>query len=264
MTESEAATQIASSGKKTRERSSIQFPYVDLDAATALASAMYNEQGAASCDLDQLSSWSGHETADSGTFRNKVQAARYFGLITVEHQRVRLTPLGRDILEPQTERSARVRSFLTVGLYKKLFETYRGRTLPRDVGLENEMKTLGVAAKQANKARQAFRRSAGQAGLFAQGPDRLVLPSNVDLSAPASESGKDAAQVEGDKSKSGSGTPPPSGIHPMIRMLLNALPPASEIWTIEDQEVWLDLMRGVFAQIYRPSPEQDELVLSSE
>lgn len=255
MTESEAATEIVGPGKKTRERSSIQFPYVDLDAATALARAMYSHQGAASCDFDQLSSWSGHGTPDSGTFRNKVQAARYFGLISVEHQHVTLTPLGQDILEPQKERNARVRSFLSVPLYKKLFETYRGRALPPDVGLENEMKTLGVAAKQANKARQAFRRSAEQAGFFEQGRDRLVLPASVDLSFKPGNDEKPREDTRFPTQGGGGGMPP--SIDPMIGMVLRSLPPAGHPWSVEEQEVWINVLRGVFTQVY-PQPNESE------
>lgn len=255
MTEGEAATEIASSGKKTRERSSIQFPYVPLDAALALPMAMNKEQGAASCDLDQLSSWSGHGTPDSGTFRNKVQAARYFGLIKVEHQRVTLTSLGRDILDPQKERNARARSFLSVPLYKKLFETYRGRALPPDVGLENEMKTLGVAVKQANKARQTFRRSAEQAGFFAQGKDRLVLPAVGDLS-PKPGDGETLPEHMRLPAQGGGGGMPP-GIDPMISMVLRSLPPVGQPWSVEQQEVWINVLRGVFTQVY-PQPSEAE------
>lgn len=109
MADTELVAETEADGKQTRERSSIKFPYLDLEAAIALPNAMHGEQGAAACDLDQLSSWSGHGTPESGTFRNKVQAARYFGLINVEHQRVTLTPLGRDILDPHKAPGARAR-----------------------------------------------------------------------------------------------------------------------------------------------------------
>jgi hypothetical protein len=36
---------------------------------------------------------------------------------------------------------------------------------------------LGVAKKQTDKARQTFQRSAQQAGFFAYGQDRLVMPA---------------------------------------------------------------------------------------
>lgn len=254
----EPALNTDGSARKTRERSTIQFPYVDLDAALALPKAMHNEQGAASCDLDQLSSWSGHGTPDSGTFRNKVQAARYFGLITVEHQRVTLTPLGRDILDPQKERSARARSFLSVPLYKKLFETYRGRALPPDVGLENEMKTLGVATKQADKARQAFRRSAEQAGFSAQGKDRLVLPAGVDPNFKPGN-GEGTREDRRFQGQSGGGGGMPPGIDPMIGIVLRSLPPAGQTWAAEEQEVWINVLRGVFTQVY-PQPNESDAI----
>lgn len=254
MTENESLEETESPAKKTRVRSTIQFPYVPLDAAIALPTAMNTEQGAASCDLDQLSSWSGHGTPDSGTFRNKVQAARYFGLITVERQRVTLTPLGRDILDPQKVRNARARAFLCVALYKKLFETYRGRALPPDIGLENEIKTLGVAEKQADKARQTFRRSAEQAGFLEQGQNRLVLPAVGDIT-PRPGNVDVPPEHMPPPAKDGGGLPP--GFDPMIGMVLRSLPPAGQPWSAEQQEVWINVLRGVLTQVY-PQPSEPE------
>lgn len=144
-------------------------------------------------------------------------------------------------------------------LYKKLFDEYRGRALPPDIGLENQIKILGVAAKQADKARQAFRRSAQQAGFFAQGIDRLVMPANVDLAAspPDASHGNDAGATQQQRRGRGGGTTPPGGMHPMIRMVLTMLPPAGEAWSADEQEVWLDLLRGVFTRIY-PAPTEGE------
>jgi hypothetical protein len=77
-------------------------------------------------------------------------------------------------VDPHLGPQARVQAFLTVPLYKALFENYRGFTLPRDVALEQQMVSLGVATKQKQKARQAFQRSAEQAGFFAHGRNKLV------------------------------------------------------------------------------------------
>ena len=42
----------------------------------------------------------------------------------------------------------------------------------------------------------------------------------------------------------------------MIRLLVASLPPAGEVWPIEDQEVWLNLMSLVLAHVYYlPSSE---------
>ena len=47
-------------------------------------------------------------------------------------------------------------------------------------------------------------------------------------------------------------------MNPMIHVLIAALPPAGEVWTFEQQEVWLDLMRLVLAHVYYlPIPDAD-------
>ena len=70
-----------------------------------------------------------------------------------------------------------VDSFLTVPLYKALYEQFKGATLPPTSGLVGAMVTLGVGPKVKEKARQVFQRSAKQAGFFEFGNSRLVAPS---------------------------------------------------------------------------------------
>jgi hypothetical protein len=90
---------------------------------------------------------------------------------------VSLTALGRRIADPAAEPAARVDAFLHVPLYLRIFEHHDGYTLPGAAPLEKFMREVGVSPKQTGKARQAFMRSARQAGFFAHGEDRLVRPS---------------------------------------------------------------------------------------
>ena len=156
--------------------------------------------------------------------------AQIFGLIE-GRQKVSLTPLGREIVDPQRAADARARAFLAVPLYQKVFERYRGHLLPPDVGLERQMVDFGVAAKQRDKARQAFQRSAQQAGFFAQGRDKLVLPIGTmpvdEKGAEATEDGTGRQQHEpllGGSDGSGQRPPTPT-VHPMIAGFLGTLPP---------------------------------------
>src|SRR5205807_79479 len=123
-----------------------------------VARAIHNTYGR-SCTPDQLAPVLGHDTVSGGAFRLKVSTARTFGLIETTRDQYNLTPLGREIVNPASETRARVSAFLTVPLYKALFDMYRGHLLPRSIGLENEMVRLGVSAKQKEKARQVFLRS---------------------------------------------------------------------------------------------------------
>ncbi|MGD9894356.1 MAG: hypothetical protein AB7U18_23965, partial [Dehalococcoidia bacterium] len=174
----EPATDVAVDADRKRERSTIGFPYVDLDNALSVARSIH-EKGGGQCELDQLAAWMGHETVSSGAFNLKIAAARLFGLIEGERQRIRLTSLGRDAIDPQKEQRARATAFLNVPLYRRIYDEHRGSLLPPDGGLEREIQQFGVAAKQADKARQTFQRSAAQAGYFAAGKTRLVMPGGT-------------------------------------------------------------------------------------
>ena len=55
-----------------------------------------------------------------------------------------LTPLGLKMVDPTQQKAAKVEAFLNVPLYSKLYETYKGNTLPPPAGFENEMAKLGV------------------------------------------------------------------------------------------------------------------------
>src|SRR5208282_5845507 len=99
------------------------------------------------------------------------------GMTENERGVVRLTDLGRQSTDPLQEAGARIEAFLRVPLYAQLFEHYKGYTLPPAAALEKYMREIGVSPKQTDRARQAFMRSARQAGFFAHGEDRLVRPA---------------------------------------------------------------------------------------
>ena len=127
------------------------------------------------CTIDQLAG-AMDSTAKSGTFRLRVSTARIFGFVTTSRGGVALTDLGQAIVDETREKDARARAFLQVPLYHAIHEKYRGNILPPTAALESEMTSLGVATKQSDKARQAFDRSAQQAGFYEHGRNRLILP----------------------------------------------------------------------------------------
>lgn len=99
-----------------------------------------------------------------------------FGVLEGEGSRHRLSQLGHAIVDPNRAREARARAFLTVPLYRAIFDGHRGGVIPPAAALEREMVGLGVAEKQKDRARQVFERSADQAGYFEHGRNRLVMP----------------------------------------------------------------------------------------
>jgi hypothetical protein len=181
------------------QRSTVAFPYSPLRDAEMIAQELHDKWGGAA-SLDQLSGGMGTGPR-GGTFRVKVATARTFGVTTaVKDGSISLTDLGRSLLDPQTRAAARVDAFLTVPLFSRLVEEYKGSLLPPTSGLEQKIADLGVSAKQVSKARVAFQRSAEQAGFFKHGKDRLVLPpklpesSEKRRSAPSSGSHPDASR----------------------------------------------------------------------
>lgn len=251
---------VVPDGEK-REQSTIAFPYHDLDAATDVARAVYSRSGLGSCDLDELAAEMGQVI--SGTFRVKVGAARTFNLLEKDGRAaVKLSDLGRAIFADDGAAAAKAEAFMAVPLYAKIYEVYKGQKLPPMKALEREMAALGVAVKQTDKARQAFERSAKQAGFFNAGSDRLVRPRVEGPNGsrgPSDEQRDDgyAADLrrrredEQDMSGGGdSGRKPQGSDHPLIQGLLITLPIPGAEWASRDRKAWLTMAESIFDMIY--------------
>jgi hypothetical protein len=168
---------------------------------------------------------------------------------------VALTDLGRRIADPQMRRAAQVAAFLHVPLFAKVYENHRGSKLPADRGLENELVQLGVAPKQAVKARQAMQRSAKFAGFFDHGSDRLVEPGVGSLpdepdEAPESNLGGSGGGAGGRVDDRHDHDGPQIMRHPLIQGLLAALPDPGSPFPAEDRETWLKTLDMNLSVIY--------------
>ena len=162
-------------GESKREQSTILFPYLDLNVGIEVAKAIYEARGHGGVEAHELAAQM--DQTVSGAFRLKTGTARIFGLTEKDgRDATRLSELGRAIIEPETEKAARAEAFMRVPLYAAIYEKYKGQRLPPMKALEREMQSLGVSSKQADKARQAFDRSAKLAGYREHGDDRLVRP----------------------------------------------------------------------------------------
>lgn len=238
---------------KRHERSTIAFPYLDLDAAVEVAKAIHRRAGHGSCGIDELAAELGQTI--SGAFRMKTATAKTFELIDKDARSAfRLSPLGQRMVMPNGEPSARVESFLSVPLYKAIYEKYKGHFLPPTRGLEREMQALGVSSKQTDKARQAFERSAKQAGFFASGDDRLVKPRVDDGPAEKIEEEPPTQSAEGDQQSDIGSVGRHKGTdryHPFIEGLLQTLPEPGTLWTVEGRAAWLQAAAQNFTLIYK-------------
>jgi len=240
------------------ERSTVEFPYTDLDSAVEVVRGVHNAGGTA-CDSDQLAAQLNLE-AKGGGFRLRVTGAKIFGLITYERGgRTTLTELGRQIIDPLQERQARVNAFLSVELYQKVFEQFKGGPLPPPPGLERALVTLGVGAGVKDKARQILQRSAKQAGFFEHAPDRLVRPA-IKQEQPQKPTVQQEEKHSSGAEKNGSGGGG-DGLHPLIQGLLMTLPKSSGTWPIQERLNWLVMANSIFKMIY-PAEGTDDVTIT--
>ncbi len=237
-----AAEAAKESDSERYERSTIEFPYGDLEDALALADAIHEHAGT-SCTVDQLAAFL-KASAKSGAYRLNLSTSRVFGLIETEKGIVSLTDLGRRAVDPSQRGRAIAESFLTVPLYRAIYDKYRGHHLPPAAALEREMGNLGVAKKQTRKARQAFERSAEQSGYFAQGHERLVEPINRENAPPA-------APAAADRNKLGGGGGGGDDLHHFILGLIDTLPAPDSVWPTRERKKWIQTAESVFSLIYK-------------
>jgi len=229
-----------------REQSTISFPYHDLDDAIGIAKSVHMV-GGTSCENAQLAAQL-RSSVGGGGFRLRLLAAKLFGLVTYSQGRVTLTRLGEQICDSKQDKAARKDAFLSVPLYRQVYERFKNCALPPNPGLEAEITTMGVIEKQARKARQVLQRSAGQAGFFWSGQDRLVMPpANGRVEAPPPD---EKRPPESEKHK-GSGRGDGEGRHQLIMGLIDALPAEKSEWPVEDRKEWLEGAAAIFNLIYK-------------
>lgn len=242
-----ASPETGASVDSERERSSISFPYNDLDNGVRVAKAVHRI-GGSTCQRDQLAAEL-RVSAAGGGFSLLLLTAKIFGLITYGQGTVQLTALGQRINDPKQERGAKAEAFLVVPLYKAIYERFKGATLPPANALESEMANLGVAKKQTDKARQTFQRSAKQGGFFEYGQDRLVLPA---AGAPVKEQSDTDGRPDESKPPNGdSGGGNDGGRHPFIAGLLKELPTEGDEWPTDERRKWLQAAAMIFDLIYK-------------
>jgi hypothetical protein len=235
------------------ERSTVDFPYTDLDSAVEVVRGVHNAGGTA-CDSDQLAAQLNLE-AKGGGFRLRIGGAKSFALITYERGgRVTLTDLGRQIIDPHLERTARMSAFLAVELYQRVFDQFKGGPLPPQAGLERALVSLGVGAGVKDRARQVMLRSAKQSGFFEHAADRLVKPAIRQEALPAAKDdqrGNAGSEIAANNGGSGGGGSGGGGRqHPLIQGLLMTLPEPGGAWAAEDRVNWLTMAGSIFKMIY--------------
>ena len=238
-------------GQTKRTRGSIEFPYSDLEAVVDLARTIQDRAGT-SCQVVQLASWM-NQSAAGGTFRTRLGAARMFGLTEMHQGNISLTPAGRAALDSATGPAARADAFLSVQLFRAMYEQYQGYALPPPAAIERQMEQLGVPPKQKLRARQTFMKSAIYAGYIDQQTGRFIRPANA---APPPPSPDDHTK----KRQNGSGGDG-SGLDldPLLMALLRMIPPTEEGWPREQRVRWFRTFAMNVSQVYDKPEEAIDL-----
>jgi hypothetical protein len=269
MTENVAQSEVAEGDRaedgKTRQRSSIAFPYTDYDGAAAVAAAIHGNVGHGTCSTAQLAPWMNQSVKSSG-FRTQLAAARLFGLIDSEGaESYRLTPLGTKVADPAQARAAKADAFLSVPLFAALFNKYKEGVTPPNAALEREIVALGVSEKQKARARQVFENSAQQTGFREHGPNRLVMPAVMVLPPRTGEAGSGSGGGGGEGGGGGNGGGSNIGLDldPLLIALLQKIPGQGEEWPKDRRVRWFRTFAMNVSQVYDPDDDPVELNISA-
>lgn len=240
-----------------RSRAGTTFPYYDLEQACDLARHLHDRLGG-TATADQIAA-ACNQTPRSGAFRLRLSAALHFGFLERERDRVRLGQIGLRWLQPSSSSRALVEAFLSVALYRRIYEDHKGRLLPPPQGLESYMKNAGVVVGQADRARQVFQRSAEQAGLFQFGADRLVLPPEVSTEQENSSAVPSDDPLPATESRTLQSASSSASLHPALAGMLQELPPSGRTWDEDEFNAWSSAFLGVLRVVHRPSkqPKRD-------
>jgi hypothetical protein len=245
---------LADASEETqRGRSTIEFPYLDLDNSIEVVKAVHSVE-VDRCEWNQLATKL-NVSGEGGGFRQRMIAAKVYGLLTYERGQVMLTDLGIRASDPAHEKKARFEAFMVVPLFKQLFDRLNGQPLPPIAAIERMAEGLGVAPKQKDKARQVFQRAAKQAGLFDLASDRLSIPPGLNggnAKSAQAQTGQEApAGGAGGQGGGGSGSGGGNdGLHPFIQGLLQKLPKPEAEWSIEARAKWLITAANIFDLMY--------------
>ncbi len=229
-----------------RGKSTVEFPYLDLDNSIEIVKAIHKVEGDR-CEWNQLATSLG-VAPEGGGFRMRMLTAKTFGLLTYERGQVMLTDCGIRATDPNHEKRARFEAFMHAELFKLLFDRYNGQALPPPAAIERAIENFGVAPKQKDKARQVFQRSAKQAGLFELATDRLSIPPGI--SSQSREKQKDDVGNEEKKNRAGGGGGGGKDLHPFVVGLLNKLPSPDSAWPMRDRAKWLQTASNIFDLMY--------------
>lgn len=250
---------------KPRAKSGVVFPYWDLDSCVEVARVIHERAGgvAASDHLATLLDYSG---VSNGSYRTRVSAAKMYGVIEdADDRRLRVSERGRAIVAPVTPadgQRARVEAFLGVELFRRVYERFRGTTVPEAVGLRNLFQTeYQIVPDRIGPTVRILLDSAQQAGFFdaAGNRTRMVAPhiGSAPAITPPPPPAAETPRVETPRNGGGNGGGGGDygDIDPAFIGLLRRLPPAGTHLSAKRRKALTDAFSSTVDFIY---PDEDE------
>lgn len=242
-----------------RQIGGMTAPYFDLDASIKVADAI-QRNGGGTCTPDQLAHWLEYAGVRSGTYLTRVSSAnKHFGLIDSQGDRLVVTERAHKIISPvmpDDAANAKIEAFLAAPLFNALYEEFRGRQLPPEIGLKNLLETkYKMVTDRAVAAVRIFFNSAQQAGILTADRSRLVRPATSAHAPAVKKPEEPVAPPEAERRKSGGGDGGSGGVHTAIVGLLRELPPPGSPWSPAKKKRFLDAFKANIDFLY-PDPEE--------
>lgn len=253
--------------KKTPGRSSVGYTYFNQNDSLDVARKIHENAGGA-CTPDQLATYLGYKGVKSGTYQTRVSAAKQFGFVRAENSEIVVTERAMNIISPvlpEDAINARADAFLSVELFSKVYEKYRGGTIPPKVGMRNLLLTaFAITPDRVDPAVRVLCESAEQAGFFPNGDQtRLVRPAVKASTAknPAAEGTPPPVTPPAERSTGSSGTgggDGPSGVHAAIVGLLRDLPPVGKSWDSRGKKRFVKAFLATLDWVYPCDDDIDD------
>ncbi|CUJ56263.1 hypothetical protein HMPREF3069_09860 [Achromobacter xylosoxidans] len=271
MDDSATVTQLAKA-TTPKQRSGVSFPYFSLDKSIDVPRVIHDKAGGR-CGRGQLAGLLNYKGIKNGGFLTRISAAKMFGLIEESGDSITLTDRARKILSPvfpAEAQQAKLDAFMSVELYRKVFENFDGHTLPSADGLSNLFLTqYKIVPNQVGTALRNLMDSAESAGLFqVGGKSKLILPiiraqtAAIAIDPPAQEDSSQVGDQDPMERTNSYGTRArPSidaeldGVHPALSGLLQTLPPVGSTLGPKRRAALIDAFRHTINFIY---PEDEE------
>lgn len=239
----------------------LRYPQYDLKSSIDVARTLHSKGGTGSAA--ELAEYLGYSSVNNGAFLTRVASAKLFELLDGQAKAYQVSERALRILAPESDAAAeqdKVEAFLSVPLFKAVFDRFHDQPLPDAEGLANSLRVnFSIPETQAKAAVARLLDSADEAGLFrvAGNRSKMIRPSRGNgagdgrpLGAPAGDKGS-----PGGSAGSGSGTR--ARDHKIVDGVLDLLPPVKPDggWDEQGLAQWLAFFEGAVRMLYKlPEP----------